>query len=282
MEYATRRPHRVSHLILMNTAPASHAGVVAFREDLQRRRSPEQSERMSALRSDPRYLAGDVATDLEYYRIHFDSAVRRPDQLDRVIGRLRSAFTSEGIVTARAIEDRLYAQTWDAEDYDLIARLRRLRIPTLFIHGDGDFVPIDVAREAADAIRGLTLRRAVRLRSLRLPGAARPSASGRLRAHAGPASFGLRRRRANSRVRLNRERRRDEEVERSGEGPRQAEHHADDDPGPRGDHDVDQDREGAVEVARHPEAAQRSCGPAHRDRSRPSRSASMAAASTTW
>ncbi len=26
MEYATRQPHRVSHLILMNTAPASHAG----------------------------------------------------------------------------------------------------------------------------------------------------------------------------------------------------------------------------------------------------------------
>jgi proline iminopeptidase len=153
MEYATLQPHRVSHLILMNTAPASHAGVLAFRADLQRRRSPEQSERMSALRSDPRYLAGDVETDLECYRIHFDSAIR-PDQLDRVIGRLRSAFTSEGIVTARAIEDRLYAQTWDAEDYDLIARLRRLRIPTLFLHGDRDFVPIDVVREAAAAIRG--------------------------------------------------------------------------------------------------------------------------------
>lgn len=154
MEYATRRLHRVSHLILMNTAPVSHAGVVAFREDLRRRRAPEQSERMSALRSDLRYQAGDVATDLEYYRIHFDSAVQRPDQLDRVIGRLRSASTSESIVSARAIEDRLYAQTWDTEDYDLTARLRRLRIPTLFIHGDGDFVPIDVAREAADAIRG--------------------------------------------------------------------------------------------------------------------------------
>jgi len=153
MEYATRQPDRVSHLILMNSAPASHGGVLAFREELQRRRSPEQVERMSDLRSDPRYLGGDIVTDLEYYRIHFGSTVP-PDRLDRVIGRLRSAFTSEGIVSARAIEDRLYAQTWDAEDYDLIARLRRLRIPTLFIHGDRDFVPIDVAREAADAIRG--------------------------------------------------------------------------------------------------------------------------------
>jgi proline iminopeptidase len=154
MEYATRRPHRVACLILMNTAPASHAGVLAFREGLRRRRTPEQSERMTALRSDPRYRAGDPTTDLEYYRIHFASTLARADQLDSVIRHLRSSFTSRGIVTARAIEDRLYAQTWDAEDYDLIARLRRLRIPTLFLHGDGDFVPIEVVREAADAISG--------------------------------------------------------------------------------------------------------------------------------
>jgi proline iminopeptidase len=154
MEYATCLPHRVSHLILMNTAPASHVGMLGFREDLRRQRTPEQSDRMSAVRSDPRYQAGDVAIDLDYYRIHFGSAVRRPDQLDRVIGRLRSAFTSEGIVAARAIEDRLYAQTWDAEDYNLIARLGRLYIPTLVLHGDHDLVPIEAAREVADAIPG--------------------------------------------------------------------------------------------------------------------------------
>ena len=36
----------------------------------------------------------------------------------------------------------------------LIARLGRLQVPTLFIHSDRDFVPIEVAREAANAIRG--------------------------------------------------------------------------------------------------------------------------------
>jgi proline iminopeptidase len=154
MEYATHRPHRVSHLVLMNTAPASHAGALAFREDLQRQRSAEQIERMAALRSDPRYQAGDIATDLEWYRIHFAPTLLRPDQLERITARLRSAYTSEGIVTARAIEDRLYAQTWDDDDYDLIARLRRLRVPTLLIHGDHDFVPFEVVREVADAIRG--------------------------------------------------------------------------------------------------------------------------------
>ena len=85
MEYAVRLPRRVSHLVLMNTAPASPAGALAFREELQRRRSRDQSERMSALRSAPGYQAGDVATDIECYRIHFASAFRRPDQLDRLL-----------------------------------------------------------------------------------------------------------------------------------------------------------------------------------------------------
>ena len=154
MEYAVRLPRRVSHLVLMNTAPASPAGALAFREELQRRRSRDQSERMSALRSAPGYQAGDVATDIECYRIHFASAFRRPDQLDRLLARLRSAFTSEGIVAARAIEDRLYAQTWELGDYDLLARLGRLRIPTLVLHGDDDLIPIEIAREVADAIPG--------------------------------------------------------------------------------------------------------------------------------
>ena len=107
---------------------------------------------MSELLTDPQYRAGNIDADLEYYRIHFASTLREREELDRLISRLRSAFTSAGIVAARAIEDRLYAQTWDADDYDLRPRLNQLDIPTLIIHGDNDLVPTDVAREIADAI----------------------------------------------------------------------------------------------------------------------------------
>jgi proline iminopeptidase len=154
MEYAIRLPHRVTHLILMNTAPASHAGMLVFRRELERRRSIEQSERMAALRSDTRYRAGDVDADLEWYRMHFASAVGDREQLERLIRRLRSAFTGEGILVARAIEERLYEQTWDAADYDLLPDLHRLRVPSLVIHGDNDLVPVAVARGIADAIPG--------------------------------------------------------------------------------------------------------------------------------
>ena len=154
MEYAIRHPERVSRLILMNTAPASRADAIAFRDELTRRRSPAQTKRRNELRSDPRFLAGDIDSEAEYYRIHFGTTLRNPDHLDAVIRRLRSAFTEEGIVVARAIEDMLYEDTWERNEYDLLPALRQLDIPTLVITGDNDFVPREVIAHIADAIRG--------------------------------------------------------------------------------------------------------------------------------
>ena len=71
--------------------------------------------------------------------------------------RLRTHFRPEDILRARAIEDRLYEQTWLAEDYDLIPRLRPLTTPTLVMHSEYDFVPLRCARNIADAIPGSRL-----------------------------------------------------------------------------------------------------------------------------
>ena len=152
MEYAIRHSDRVSHLVLMNTAPASHRDMLVLRRELASRRGPEGSRRMAELAADPAYLAGDVDAEAEYYRIHFGTTVRRADQLDEIIRRLRVGFTPAGIVAARAIEDELYAQTWSAEDYDLFPELRALSIPTLVIRGEDDFVPAEVMHRIANAI----------------------------------------------------------------------------------------------------------------------------------
>jgi proline iminopeptidase len=157
MEYAIRHPDRVSHLVLMSTAPASHQDMLALRREWASSRTSAQSERMRELASDPTYLAGDIDADAEYYRIHFGTTVRRRDQLDEVVRRLRVGFTPEGIVAARAIEDALYAQTWSAEGYDLIPELRTLRIPTLIIRGEHDFIPAEAVRRIARAIPGSRL-----------------------------------------------------------------------------------------------------------------------------
>lgn len=157
LEYALRHPERVSHLILMNSAPASHADYLLFRRELALQHAPGEAEEMKALSTTDRYAQGDLEMDAERYRIHFRPTLRRPEQLEQVVKSLRVGMTPEGVVKARAIEDRLYARTWLLSDYDLLPRLAGLRIPALVIHGGHDLVPYECAAHIAQAIPGAPL-----------------------------------------------------------------------------------------------------------------------------
>jgi len=156
LEYAIRHPRNVSHLILMNTAPVSHSGAIVLRQELARLKTPEQERTMQQITSSPAYRNGELEADAAYYRIHFGAAFHRRDLLDGLVGRLRIGSSPEGIVRARGIEQKLYEQTWSG-NYDLLPRLRSVRIPTLVIHGDRDFVPVGIAEEIASGIDGATL-----------------------------------------------------------------------------------------------------------------------------
>jgi len=156
LEYAVRHPLEVSHLILMNTAPVSRSGAIALREELARLKTPEQMRTMKRIASSPGYRDGDLEADAAYYRIHFASAFHRGELLEDLVGRLRTGSSPDGIVRARRIEATLYEQTWSS-NYDLIPQLGELRIPTLVIHGDEDFVPVVIAEEIAAAIRNAHL-----------------------------------------------------------------------------------------------------------------------------
>jgi proline iminopeptidase len=62
-----------------------------------------------------------------------------------------------GIVKARAVEDRLRAETWERLGYDLLPRASELRIPTLVMASDHDFIPVEFASHIAQAIPGAKL-----------------------------------------------------------------------------------------------------------------------------
>ena len=150
MEYAARHPERTSHVILMNPAPASHREILQFREH-RRRTEAELLARMRAIAETKPYRDGDIETEAEYYRLHFGQVVRLPEQRDQIVARLRVHFTPEDIIKARAIEERLYAQTWDRVDYDLVDRLGRYPGPMLVLHGEKDFFALSCARSIAAA-----------------------------------------------------------------------------------------------------------------------------------
>jgi proline iminopeptidase len=153
MEYAICHPERVSHLILMNTAPVSREHYQLLRED-RLENSPVDIEKLKAGTADPEYQAGDPDTVAAYYRVHFRAALRQPDHLDLIIERLRASFTHVGILKARAIEKRLMDETWSSSEYKLIPQLSQLNMPTLIMHGDSDFIPIKCVNPILHAIPG--------------------------------------------------------------------------------------------------------------------------------
>jgi proline iminopeptidase len=151
LEYAIRHPSRVSHLILMNSAPVSTHDYMYYRED-RRKREPDNIEMLKAMSSRSGYQEGDPDAVARYYRVHFKAALSRQEDLDRIITSLRLSFTKEGILLARGIEDRLMDETRGSSEYDLLPKLKQLNIPTLVIHGDHDFVPLECALHIVQSI----------------------------------------------------------------------------------------------------------------------------------
>lgn len=154
LEYALRHPQRVSHLILLNTAPVSHDDFQLHRRELPHKRAAGDVEKLQAIAYSAMYKAGDPDTLAEYYRIHFRAAILRPKHLDQVVRSLRASFTPEGILKARAVEERLRNETWLSSNYNLLPKLDQLNMPTLVLHGDHDFIPMQCASHIAEAIPG--------------------------------------------------------------------------------------------------------------------------------
>jgi proline iminopeptidase len=154
LEYAIRHPTKVSHLILMNPAPASASDFARLRKFYLEKIGGEMDRQREILASDA-YQTGDPEAVAARYRIHFKPALKRSEDYEKLMATMKAAFTSqgkEGVVKARAVEDQLMRDTWQAAGYDLSPKLRSLRIPTLVITGDHDFIPVEVAQHIAEAI----------------------------------------------------------------------------------------------------------------------------------
>jgi proline iminopeptidase len=157
LEYALRHPTRVSHLVLMNPGPASTADFKRFRKERLERLGADL-ERLKAARATDGYKTGDPEAVAAYYRIHFKQALARPADYERLMALFRPSFTSsEAILKAREVEDRLMAETWSLDGYDLLPKLRTLDVPTLVIRGDHDFIPSFAAEHVAAALPGARL-----------------------------------------------------------------------------------------------------------------------------
>ena len=147
LEYALRYPTRVSRLVLMNPAPASSADAALLRKAYTTQLG-DLMERQRAIVSSLAYQQADPETVAERYRIHFAHALAKPEHYEALMRAMRAAFIAQGptgILKARAVEDRLMADTWQQPSYDLMPRLASLRLPTLVLWGDHDFIPREIS-----------------------------------------------------------------------------------------------------------------------------------------
>jgi proline iminopeptidase len=159
LEYALRHPARVSRLVLMNPAPVSASQLARLRTSYLAQLGSDM-DRQREITASKAYKEGDPDAATERYRIHFKFALRRPVDYEKLMARMAARFHAQGmdgIVKARAIEHRLYRDTWQAPGYDLLPQLHGLRIPTLVIAGRHDIIPPEIAQQTAHAIPGATL-----------------------------------------------------------------------------------------------------------------------------
>jgi proline iminopeptidase len=151
LEYALRHPERVSRMILMNPAPASADDYKELRKEWLQKRADDM-ERRKVVASSPAYKEGDPDAVVAYYRIHFKSALVRTEDYEKIIARLKASFTKEGILKSRAVESRLMTETWSSPEFDLLPELKNLKIPTLVIYSDHDFIPAETAVHITQAM----------------------------------------------------------------------------------------------------------------------------------
>jgi proline iminopeptidase len=151
LEYALKYPERVSHLILMNPGPASREDYLQLRKDWLEK-WPDAMAQRKAIAETAAYKEGDPEAVTAYYRIHFKPALTRPEDYEKLIVRMRASFSKEGVLKARAVEDRLMQDTWASPEFDLLPKLKTLKIPTLVLSGDHEFIPAATAEHIAQVI----------------------------------------------------------------------------------------------------------------------------------
>lgn len=151
MRYAIKYGANVKKMVLMNTLPATTAGIHDFVEEVERRIAPSAAE-IEALQKSQAFLENDPETIAKFYSLFFKYYFHNPSDLKKLNMHLEPQGIATGMQVAKILEKSIFTKF-----IDLIDDLQKLKIPTLIIHGESDALPISTAQEIATAIKGSKL-----------------------------------------------------------------------------------------------------------------------------
>jgi proline iminopeptidase len=147
MFYTIKHPEAVGKLILVASAPASSDEWKDFPKVLAKRRSDAEEKELTKIRTSAEYLAGDPKAVTASLRLGFRAYCFDPNRAQDVT----IDFTAK---SAKAFIEvgNLFDKTLPA--FDIHAKLRGIRCPTLVVQGDTDPIRPEYLKNVSDAIAG--------------------------------------------------------------------------------------------------------------------------------
>ena len=151
MRYAIKYGANLKKMVLMNTLPATTAGIHDFIEEVEKRIAPSSAE-IESLQKSQAFLENDPEAIAKFYSLFFQHYLHNPADLKKLNTQLEPQGAATGIQVAKILEKSIFT-----EFIDLTDDLRKLKIPTLVIQGESDVIPISTAQEIATVIKGSKL-----------------------------------------------------------------------------------------------------------------------------
>lgn len=146
MQYAISQPNFVDKLILSNSVPGSSNEFNLFIDEFHKVMVPYQNE-LKEIETSNEFINGDPKAGENYYRVIFKAYCHLPKTADLLNLKMSSEAFLNGLKVSRIFEDNVLLKPFDIHN-----SLKKLKIPTLIIHGDSDPVPESCANNLHHSI----------------------------------------------------------------------------------------------------------------------------------
>jgi proline iminopeptidase len=152
--YASRYPERVGRLVVIDGIPTRRALQTQGFQRLDARRDSSTKQRVQAMRAARLANPGDAAACRAYYDLWFVATYGDTASAHRSRGDF-CAGSPEAVANKIGSIERFTVPSLG--DWDWRPSLRAVTAPALVIHGTGDFIPLESAREWTAALPGARL-----------------------------------------------------------------------------------------------------------------------------